>query len=312
MLLESWIPWIAFNAGILALLALDLGVFHRRAHAVSLREALAWSGVWIALALLFNAGIYFWRGPAPALDFLTGYVLEKSLAIDNIFVILLVFNYFRVPQQYQHKVLFWGILGALVMRAAFIWAGVALIERFHWMLYLFGGLLVVSAVKMILVKEKELDPDRNPVMRLFRRIVPTTNNYVGGHFLVREAGRWVATPLLVALVFVELSDLIFAVDSIPAILAITQDQFIVYTSNALAILGLRSLYFAVGGLVNLLHYLHYGLAAILMFVGAKMLLADFIEVPVIVSLAFIVMTLLAATAASLIRSRRTARAAAVH
>ena len=280
--------WLGFNLFLLAMLALDLGVFHRKAHAVSFREALVWSGVWVALSLVFNGVVYFWRGEQAALEFLTGYVIEKSLAVDNIFVFVMVFSYFQVPPKYQHKVLFWGILGALVMRAAFIFAGVELILRFHWMIYLFGGLLVVTGVKMIWAKGKQLDPGKNPVIRLFRRVVPVADDYSGDKFFLRRGGRLLATPLLVVLLFVELSDLIFAVDSIPAILAITQDAYIVYTSNALAILGLRSMYFAVGGLMQMFHYLHYGLSAILIFVGGKMLLADVYKLPTAASLGVIV------------------------
>ncbi|MEX2188925.1 MAG: TerC family protein [Pirellulales bacterium] len=296
--------WFGFNAFLLGMLALDLGVFHRQAHAVSFREALTWSGVWVALAFAFNGIVYYCHGEQVALEFLTGYLIEKSLAVDNIFVFVMVFSYFQVPGKYQHKVLFWGILGALVMRAAFIFAGVELIQRFHWMIYVFGGLLVATGVKMIWIKGKELDPDKNPVIRLFRRFVPVAHDYGGDKFFLRRGGKLMATPLFVVLVFVEISDLIFAVDSIPAILAITQDAFIVFTSNALAILGLRSMYFAVGGLIQMFHYLHYGLSAILMFVGGKMLLTDVYKVPTAASLGAIVGILALTIAASWLRRRQ--------
>jgi tellurite resistance protein TerC len=285
---EEFLWWIGFIGFLLAMLALDLGVFHRKAHVVSFREALSWSAVWVALALSFNAVIYYWRGEQAALEFLTGYLIEKSLAVDNIFVFVMVFAYFQVPSLYQHKVLFWGIIGALFMRAAFIFAGVELIQRFHWTIYVFGALLVFTGIKMIWAKGKELDPSKNPVIRGFRRVVRVADDYHGERFFLRRAGKLFATPLFVVLIFVEISDLIFAVDSIPAILAITQDAFIVFTSNALAILGLRSMYFAVGGLMQMFHYLHYGLSAILIFVGGKMLLADVYKIPTAASLGIIV------------------------
>jgi tellurite resistance protein TerC len=285
---------MAFLLFVLAMLALDLGVFHRRAHAVHVREALAWSGFWITLALLFNLLIYFWQGKALALQFFTGYLIEKSLSIDNIFVFLLIFRYFRVPAAYQHRVLFWGILGALVMRGLFIAAGITLLERFHWMIYLFGVLLVYTGVRMAVEKDKELHPEENPVLRLFRRVVPVTPDYANGWFFVRREGRRWATPLMVVLLLVETTDLIFAVDSIPAILAVSTDPFIVYTSNVFAILGLRALYFALAGVMHRFAYLHYGLAVILVFVGAKMLMTDLYKIPVAIAL-LVVAGVLAAT-----------------
>jgi tellurite resistance protein TerC len=276
--------WVLFNLALVALLALDLGVFRRDAHEVGFREASVWSGIWVALALAFDAGLYARAGPGPALEFLAGYAIEKALAIDNIFVFALIFSSFRVPAAYQHRVLTWGILGALAMRAALIAAGVALIERFHWMTYAFGVLLVVTGVRMALVEGKGFDPERHPALRLVRRLVPLTDRYEGGRLFVRRGARLLATPLFVVLVMIEVSDLIFAVDSIPAILAVTRDPFLVYTSNALAILGLRSLYFALAGMMGRFGYLHYGLSAVLVLVGAKMLLADVFEVPVVVSL----------------------------
>jgi tellurite resistance protein TerC len=279
--------WIAFNAFVLAMLAIDLGVFHRNSHAPSVREALAWTGVWAALALAFNGWIWSQWGAEPALQFLTGWLIEKSLSIDNVFVFLLIFGYFQVPAAYRHKVLFWGIVGALVMRAAFIFAGVALMERFHWTIYLFGAILIASGVKLWLEKDREVHPDRNPVLRLFRRLVPVTPGFEGDRFFVRRQGRRWATPLFVTLLVVETTDVIFAIDSIPAILAVTQEPFIVYTSNAFAILGLRALFFALAGAMEKFHHLHYALSAILVFVGGKMMLTDVAPVPTPVSLAVV-------------------------
>jgi tellurite resistance protein TerC len=276
--------WIGFGLFVLAMLALDLGVFHRESHEVKVKESMIWSGVWITLALLFNLGLYYLRGPQPALEFLTGYLIEKSLSMDNIFVFLLIFTYFRVPLRYQHRVLFWGVLGALIMRAILIALGISLIQRFHWVIYVFGAFLILTGVKMALAKDIEIDPERNPALWLLRRFMPVTNDYRDGKFFVRHGGRRLATPLLIALLVVETTDLVFAVDSIPAILAITPDPFIIYTSNVFAILGLRALYFALAGLMKSFYYLHYGLSAILVFVGAKMLLADFYKIPIGVAL----------------------------
>jgi tellurite resistance protein TerC len=300
---QAWM-WVAFNVFVLMMLAVDLGVVHRHAHTVRLKEALVWSGIWIALALLFALGVYFWYGPQPALEFLTGYLIEKSLSVDNIFVFVLIFAYFKVPALYQHKVLFWGILGALVMRAIFIFAGIALLQRLHWIIYVFGALLIVTGIKMAMEKDKEIHPDKNPVLRLFRRLVPVTEDYHADHFFVRRFGHYAATPLFVVLLVVETTDIIFAVDSIPAILAITVDPFLVYTSNVFAILGLRALYFALAGVMQLFHYLHYGLSAILVFVGTKMLLADVYKLPVWVALGVIAGILLIAVLASVLRPRR--------
>lgn len=295
--------WIGFNLFVLLMLALDLGVFHRKAHVVKTKEALLWSAVWIAMALLFNLGVYFWQGQKVALEFLTGYLIEKSLSVDNIFVFIMIFAYFGVPALYQHKVLFWGILGALVMRALFIASGVALIERFHWIIYVFGAFLILTGVKMAWQKDKEIHPEKNPLLRLFRRLMPVTDRYHGGAFFVKQAGGSFATPLFVVLLLVETTDLIFAVDSIPAILAITLDPFIVYTSNVFAILGLRSLYFALAGIMPLFHYLNYGLAAILAFVGAKMMLVDFYKIPIGISLGVVAAILLISVVASLLWPR---------
>ncbi len=304
---------IGFNIFVLAMLALDLGVFHRKAHEVKFREAVAWSVFWVGLALLFNLGIWLlWpdgtggmRRSEAALAFLTGYLIEKSLSVDNIFVFLMLFTYFRVPALYQHKVLFWGILGALVMRAIFIAAGVTLIEKFHWTIYIFGAFLILTGIKMAWAKGKEPHPERNPVLRLLRRVVPVSKDYDRGHFFTRIDGRLFATPLLVALVMIEVTDLIFAVDSIPAILAITTNGFIVYTSNVFAILGLRALYFALAGVMGMFHYLTYGLSAILVFVGAKMLLHAGIgyKIPVGISLGVVAMLLAISMIASLLRPK---------
>jgi tellurite resistance protein TerC len=300
---QVWV-WVAFNLFVLVMLAVDLGVVHRRSHEVKLTEALVWSGVWIALALLFNLGVYYWYGPQPALEFLTGYLIEKSLSVDNIFVFLLLFSYFRVPPLYQHKVLFWGILGALVMRAIFIVAGISLLQRLHWIIYVFGALLILTGIKMVTEKDKEIHPEKNPVLKLFRRLVPVTEHYHEDRFLVKQGGRYAATPLFLVLLMVETTDVIFAVDSIPAILAITVDPLIVYTSNVFAILGLRALYFALAGVIRRFHYLHYGLSAILVFVGVKMLLTDIYKFPIAVALGVVASILLIAVVVSVVRARR--------
>ena len=292
--------WIGFNVFVLAMLALDLGVFHRHAHVVSVREAGAWSAVWVGLALLFNLGLWALWGPDPALQFLTGYLIEKSLSVDNIFVFVMLFTYFAVPAQYQHRVLFWGILGALVMRGLFIWAGAYVLQQFHWVIYLFGALLVVTGVKMAR-RIEGYDPSRNPVLALARRVLPLTDRYHGQRFWVRETGRWVATPLFLVLLLVEVTDLVFAVDSIPAIFAVTQEPFLVYTANVFAILGLRSMYFLLAGVVHRFVYLKYGLAAVLVFVGAKMLLVDLYKIPTAISLAVVALTIGTAVAWSLLR-----------
>lgn len=266
--------WIGFNLFVLAFLALDLGVFHKKSQTVTLKNALTWSAVWITLALAFCVVVYFWHGKQASLEFLTGYLIEQSLSVDNLFVFLVLFQYFKVPSEFQYKVLFWGIIGALVMRLAFILAGVALINRFHWIIYIFGAFLVYTGFKLALQDESQVDPEHNPALKLARRYLPMTSNYEADRFFVlREGKRW-ATPLFAVLIVVETTDLLFAVDSIPAILAITRDAFIVYTSNVFAILGLRSMYFALAGLLDYFEYLNYGLAAILVFVGMKMLLSN--------------------------------------
>jgi tellurite resistance protein TerC len=297
---DSILLYGGFTAGVLALLALDLGVFHRKSHTVSLKEALTWSAVWIGLAIAFNAGVWAWKGPEKGLEFLTGYLIEKALSVDNIFVFLVIFSYFKVPAAYQHKVLFWGILGALIMRAIMIAAGAALIQRFHAIIYVFGGFLILTGIKLALQKEGGFEPDRNPIVRLFKRLMPVTPDYREDRFMVVEGGRRWATPLLLVLVVVEATDLVFAVDSIPAIFAVTPDPFIVYTSNIFAILGLRALYFALAGVMGLFHYLKMGLAVILVFVGVKMLVMDVYKIPVGISLGIVGGILAASVAASLL------------
>jgi len=281
---DSLFLWVIFNLFVLGVLALDLLVLHRKAHAVSLREALAWSSVWVSLALLFAVGVYVVRGEEKALEFLTGYVIEWSLSVDNLFVFLVIFSYFAVPPLYQHRVLFWGILGALVLRAIFIATGTALLANFHWMIYVFGGFLVFTGIKLLFAGEEKIEPEKNPAVRLVRRFIKVTPDYEGQRFFIRKDGRLWATPLLLVLVVVETTDVIFAVDSIPAIFGITLDPFIVYTSNVFAILGLRALFFLLAGIMDMFRYLKIGLSVVLCFVGAKMMLADFYKIPIGVSL----------------------------
>ena len=280
------------------MLVLDLGVLHRRAHAIKFREALAWSAVWLALAAGFAVLVYFWHGRTPALEFVTGYVVELSLSVDNLFVFLLIFRYFRVPSHLQHRVLFWGILGALIMRGIFILLGVSLIRRFHFIIYVFGAFLVYTGIKLFRETDKDIHPENNPVLRLFRRWVPVTPDYVGGKFFVRQPGLY-ATPLLVVLLVVETTDVLFATDSVPAILAITLDAFIVYTSNVFAILGLRSMYFVLAGLMDKFRFLHYGLALILSFIGLKMLISGYYSISTEIALAVVGLTLAVSILASL-------------
>ena len=279
--------WIIFNAFVLLMLALDLGVFHRKSHEVSVKEALTWTFVWIFLALVFNVILYFWRGQQQALEFFTGYLVEKALSIDNIFVFIMIFTYFQIPSKYQHKVLFWGIIGALIMRVIFIFAGVALLEKFHFTIYVFGALLIFTGIKMFNHSNSKINPEKNPVLKFFKKFMPVTPALHDDKFFTRIDGKRFATPLFLVLLLVETTDLIFAVDSIPAILAITQDQFIVYTSNVFAILGLRSLYFALSGIVHRFWLLSYALAIVLVFVGIKMILIDFYKIPIEWSLLFI-------------------------
>jgi len=276
--------WGGFVIFVISMLILDLCVFQRRAHVVSIRESLLWTAFWITLALLFNVGVWWFRGSEKALEFVTAFLLEKSLSVDNIFVFLLIFSYFRVPPESQHKVLFWGILGALILRALFIVTGVALIQQFHWIIYVFGTFLVLTGIKMATEKDKELHPEKNPVLRLFRKFVPVSDHYDGNRFFIKQSGKLVATPLIVVLLVIETTDVVFAVDSIPAVFAVTLDPFIVYTSNVFAILGLRALYFAVAGVVRKFHFLHYGLSFILVFVGIKMLISDHYHIPIGIAL----------------------------
>ncbi len=292
--------WIAFNVFVVVMLALDLGVFHRKSHVVKFKEALTWSAVWIALALAFAVIVYFWKGKQPGLEFVTGYLIELSLSVDNLFVFLILFTYFKVPDVHQHKVLFWGIVGALVMRAIFIASGVALINRFHWIIYIFGAFLVYTGIKLAVQDETDIHPEDNPALRWFRRTFPVTKNYEGGNFFILRDGKRMATPLFVVLLAVEMTDLLFAVDSIPAILAITRDPFIVYTSNVFAILGLRSMYFALAGMMAVFHYLNYGLSAILVFIGGKMLLSNIYKVPIMVALSVVAGLLILSIVASLL------------
>lgn len=296
--------WIAFGVIVLVLLVLDLKVFHRKSRVITLKESLLWTAFWVGLALLFNLGIYLWRGHGPALEFLTCYLIEESLSVDNLFVFLLVFSYFAVAPAYQHKVLFWGIIGAIIMRLAFIEVGVTLLERFHWVFYIFGAFLVVTAIRMAFQRDEKIDPEKNVVLRLFRRFVPVTSSYEEDRFFVKRAGRFVATPLFIVVLVVETTDLVFALDSIPAALAITLDPFIVYTANIFAILGLRSLYFALAGIMRLFHYLRYGLVVVLIFVGVKMLIADFYKIPTEIALGAVVGVLLISVIVSIIWPRK--------
>ena len=312
--MDSLWLWTIFNLFVLAMLALDLGVFHRRAHAVSTREAAIWTAIWITLALTFNLGIWHFAGPRLALEFLTGYLIEKSLSVDNIFVFLIIFSYFKVPAKYQHRVLFWGILGALVMRGVLIGAGAYLVERVDWIMYVFGGFLVLTAVRMAFHTGDSVEPANNPVLKLLRRLVPVTPEYRGQKFVVREQveggrRRWLATPLLVVLVVIETTDLVFAVDSIPAIFAVTREPFLVYSSNVFAILGLRALYFLLAGVVDRFVYLKYGLALVLAFVGVKMLIEDWIHIPIGISLGVVAVILVTSAALSILTVRRRERAA---
>lgn len=297
---DSLILWGTFNLFVLGMLALDLGVFHKRSEEITVRNALVWTGIWITLAMAFNLFVYLYFGKAEAIEFFTGYIIEKSLSVDNIFVIIMIFSYFHVPAAYQHKVLFWGILGALVMRVIFIFAGIELIHRFHWLIYIFGGFLIVTGLRMLFGSEAKIEPEKNPVVRLARKLFPVTPSFNADNFFVRINGKLWATPLFIVVILIESTDLIFAVDSIPAILAITDNPFIVYTSNVFAILGLRSLYFALSGIEKYFHYLKYGLAAILVFVGTKMCLADYYKIPIEASLIVIVSILIVAIAASMI------------
>jgi len=296
--------WVAFAAIIAGLLFLDMKVFHRKSSVITIKQSLLWTGFWIALALLFNLGIWIWKGSTPATEYLTCYLIEKSLSVDNLFVFLMVFSFFAVPIAYQHKVLFWGIIGAIVLRLAFIEVGATLLYNFDWVFYIFGAFLIIAALRMAFQKEKELHPEKNPVLRVFRKLFGTTENYEGDRFFVKRLGKYVATPLLITVIVIETTDLVFALDSIPAAFSITLDKFIVYTSNIFAILGLRSLYFALAGIMPLFHYLKYGLVVVLMFVGIKMLLAQHYEIPTGIALGVVAVVLIIAVIASVMRNRR--------
>ncbi len=296
--------WVSFGVFVFVMLTLDLRVFNRRAHEIKVKEALLWTAFWVALALLFGLGIYLWRGHGDALEFLTCYLIEESLSIDNLFVFLLIFAYFAVPPMYQHKVLYWGIIGAIVMRLVFIVAGIELLNKFDWVFYIFGAFIIITAMRMAVQKDEKVAPEKNPVLRLFRRFVRVTENYEDGKFVVRKAGLWLATPLLIVVLVIETTDIVFALDSIPAVLAITLNPFIVYTSNIFAILGLRSLYFALAGIMRLFYYLRYGLIAVLIFVGAKMLIANIYEIPTEIALGVVAGVLFIAVIASIIWPRK--------
>ena len=295
--------WISFNVFVAVMLALDLGVFHRSAQKPTLRQSIAWSGLWIAMAAGFGTVLYLWQGKTAALEFSTGYVIELSLSADNLFIFILIFRYFKLPESEQYRVLFWGIIGAIAMRAIFILAGVRLIQKFHWIIYLFGLLLVYSGARLLLQRGAQVDPEKNPALQFFRRLMPVTDQYVGGQFLVRREKLY-ATPLLLVLLVIETTDVIFAVDSIPAVLAITLNAFIVYTSNIFAILGLRSLFFALSSLMDLFEYLHYGISCVLIFVGVKMLISHYYLIRTDISLAIIAGILLVTIATSALHKEK--------
>jgi tellurite resistance protein TerC len=305
----NWPFWVGFNVFVVLMLMLDLGVLNRKAHVIKFREALGWMAMWMSLAGIFAALIYFYghafvghtlrTNRVLTLEFVTGYLVEESLSVDNLFVFLLIFRYFKVPGQFQHKVLFWGILGALIMRGVFIFSGVAIINRFHWVIYVFGGFLIIMGIRLFGESDAQVNPEKNPIVRFARKYIRLTPDYVGGKFFVTQNRLGYATPLFLVLLVVETTDIAFAVDSIPAILAITREPFIVYTSNVFAILGLRSLYFALAGMMELFHYLHYGLAVILVFVGGKMLASHWVEVPITWALGAVIVVLVLSIGASM-------------
>lgn len=300
MAVDFWV-WAAFLAGVVVLLVLDLTVVHRQPHAVSVKEAAIWTTVWIALGLAFGVGIWHFAGRERALEYFTGYLLEKGLSVDNLFVFLVIFSSFAVPKDLQHRVLFWGILGAVLMRGLFIWAGVALINQFHWIMYLFGAFLLITGVRLLLGSEPAQHPEQSRALRWMRRVIPSTSDYRGSKFMVREGGKVLATPLLFVLVTVEFTDVIFATDSIPAIFGVTRDPFIIFSSNVLAILGLRAMFFLLADIMGRFHYLHVGLALVLVFIGGKMLVEDLVHIPVTVSLGVVVGLLALSVGASLVR-----------
>ncbi|MBK6774006.1 MAG: TerC family protein [Ignavibacteria bacterium] len=295
--------WLGFGLFLAVMLALDLGVFHKNSHVVEFKEAITWSGVWIGLAIIFNVGVFYFAGEVKGLEFLTGYLIEKSLSIDNVFIIALIFTYFNVPREYQHRVLFWGVIGALIMRAVLIAVGAVLITKFTWIIYIFGAFLIFTGIKMYFQKDHKIDPDKNPLVKLSKKLIPVTDQYNKEKFFVVKEGKRYATPLFLVLLLVETTDLIFAVDSIPAIFAISKDPFIVFTSNAFAILGLRSLYFALAGVIHKFYYLKAGLSVILVFVGIKMLLIDIYKIPIGISLGFIALVVIISIYASVQKNK---------
>ncbi|MFP4467200.1 MAG: TerC family protein [Candidatus Goldiibacteriota bacterium] len=300
--------WAGFNIFVIMMVALDIAVFHKKDSVVTIKEALAWSFVWIGLALLFNAGIYFWFGKTSALEYFTGYLIEKSLSVDNLFVFLIIFRYFRVPAQYQHRVLFYGILMAMILRAFFILIGIKLVNEFEWILYIFGIFLIYIAFKTAFEGNKEYDPSKNPVVKIFSKFIPFRPEYDSSRFVIKENGKWHITQLFMVLMVINMVDIVFAIDSIPAIFAITRDPFIVYTSNIFAILGLRALYFALSGIMEMFHYLKYGLAAILAYVGFKMTAAHWIHIDTVFSLLFISSVMVITIIISIIRAKRLSKA----
>lgn len=295
--------WLGFGLFLVVMLALDLGVFHKNSHVIEFKEAITWSSIWIGLALVFNVGVFYFAGKAKGLEFFTGYLIEKSLSIDNVFIIALIFTYFNVPREYQHRVLFWGVIGALIMRAILIAVGAALITEFTWIIYIFGAFLIFTGFKMYFQKDHKIDPDKNPLVRLSKKLIPVTDQYNKEKFFVIKDDKRYATPLFLVLLLVETTDLIFAVDSIPAIFAISKDPFIVFTSNAFAILGLRSLYFALAGVIHKFYYLKAGLSVILIFVGIKMLLIDIYKIPIGISLGFITLVIFISIYASVQKNK---------
>jgi len=300
LLTHKIVLWVGFNILILILLAIDLGLVHRKDHTISIKEGFIWSVIWILVALAFNYVVYLWKGSEVGFQFLTGYLIERVLSMDNIFVFFVILAYFKVPTQYQYRVLYWGILGALIFRGLFIALGVVLVAKFHWILYVFAIFLILTAIKLVVGKEKDIEPEKNPILKLVRRFLPITPNYEGKHFLIKRNKKILGTPLLVVLIVVETTDVMFALDSLPAIFAITLDPFIIYTSNVFAILGLRALYFAIAGLIQIFYYLKYALSAILGFVGIKMLIADIFKIPSSIALLVIVGMFMIAIIASIL------------
>ncbi len=301
---QNTMLWVGFHILVFILLFIDLFVINKKAHEISVREALKWTTFWIALAVLFCGGVWYWGTPQMALEFATGYIIEKSLSVDNLFVFLTIFSYFQVPAKYQHKVLFWGIFGALVLRAVFILGGVVLIQQFHPVIYIFGGFLLFTGIKLAIQQEQKIEPEKNPVLKLLRRTMGVSKYYSEDKFFIKRLGHTFATPLFVVLVLIETTDLLFAVDSIPAVIAISDNPFIIYTSNVFAILGLRTLYFALAGLVNIFHYLNLGMSIILMFIGAKMMLSDIYKIPIGLALSVVVGILAISVAASLLMPKK--------